>query len=395
MILGVIAFVVALLVSISLHEAGHLVTAKKFGMKASQYFVGFGPTIWSRFRGETEYGVKALPLGGYVKIVGMTPLEEVHPDDERRAFYRQPGPQRAVVLAAGSVTHFLLAFLLLLVIAMGLGIPSEGQPTTTVAGVSPCVPSSPGAECTESDQRSPATRAGLQPGDEIVALGGQQVAGWNELSRAIQNHPRGPAEVAVVRDGERVTVTADLAAGPDGSGSFLGVQPRLIYQEPTRLGPIDSVVFAGTAMGQMVVLAGDVLVELPSTIPNLFSEERGEDGGGAASIVGAAHFSGQAIAADVPLQQRLLYFLSIVISLNLFVGILNLLPLLPMDGGHLAVLVYERSRAAVARLRGRADPGPVDMRKLLPATYAVVVLLVGFGMLLILADIVNPLRLPQ
>lgn len=391
MILGVIAFIVALLVSITLHEAGHLVTAKKFGMKASQFFVGFGPTIWSRFRGETEYGVKALPLGGFVKIVGMTPLEDVDPADERRAFYRQPGPQRAVVLAAGSATHFLITFVLLLVVAMGVGIPGEGPPTRTVGVVFQCVSPNANGQCRESAPTSPAAKAGLRSGDKIVAVDGRQVSDWAELSRAIETHPPSPTELTVLRDGERVTLRADLAANPNGAGSLLGFAP----QTTGRLGPVDSVVFAGTAMGQMVALVGDVLVELPSTIPNLFSDDRGEDGGGAASIVGAAYFSGQAIAADAPLQQRLLIFLSIIISLNLFVGILNLLPLLPLDGGHLAVLVYERSRAAIARLRGRADPGPVDMKKLLPATYAVVVLLIGFGMLLILADIVNPLRLPQ
>lgn len=388
MILGVTAFIVALLVSISLHEAGHLVTAKKFGMKASQYFVGFGPTLWSRFRGETEYGIKALPLGGYVKIVGMTPLEDVDPADESRAFYRQPGLKRAVVLAAGSVTHFAITFVLLLVVAMGVGIP--GPATTTVGNVFECIPSGQQTECAASDPASPAVQAGLQPGDEIVAVDGRQVGNWDELDRAIENHPPTQAEITVLRDGERMTLRADLVANPDGPGSVLGFSPRVTE----RLGPLDAVVFSGTAMGQMVILVGDVLVELPSTIPNLFSEDRGEEGG-AASIVGAAYVSGQAIAADAPVQQRLLTFLSIIISLNIFIGILNLLPLLPMDGGHLAVLAYERSRAAVARLRGRADPGPVDMKKLLPATYAVVVLLIGFGMLLILADIVNPLRLPQ
>ncbi|MQA85531.1 MAG: PDZ domain-containing protein [Streptosporangiales bacterium] len=393
MILGVVAFVVALLVSLAIHEAGHLVTAKKFGMKASQYFIGFGPTIWSRQRGETEYGFKALPLGGYVKIVGMTPLEEVDPADEPRAFYRQPGPQRAVVLAAGSVTHFVLAFVLLLVVAMGLGLPGEGQATATVGAVSKCVPSSPNAECTGTDRRSPAAQAGLRPGDRIVALDGREVAGWAELSRAIENHPAGPTEITVVRNGERVSLRANLTSSPAGSGSFLGIEPRIVYQEPQRLGPVDAAVFAGDMMGRMFVMVGQVLAELPAAIPHLFSEERGENGGGVGSIVGAAYVSGQAVAADAPARERAITFLSIVISLNLFVGVLNLLPLLPMDGGHLAVLLYERSRAGIARLRGRADPGPVDMRKLLPATYAVVVLLIGLGVLLILADIVNPLTL--
>lgn len=389
MILGVIAFVVALLVSITLHEAGHLVTAKKFGMKASQFFVGFGPTLWSRMRGETEYGIKALPLGGFVKIVGMTPLEEVDPADEPRAFYRQPGPQRAVVLAAGSVTHFLITFVLLLVVAMGIGIPGQ-TPTTTVGTISPCVPAKPSAGCTASDPPSPAAEAGLRPGDRIVAVDGTRVTSWDDLAATIERHPPSTTEVTVVRDGERLTLRADLATRPEGSGSFLGFTPSGGVQ---RLGPVDSVVYAGQKMGEMVVLVGQVLADLPSTIPHLFSEDRGESGGGAASIVGAAYISGQAIADDAPAREKALIFLSIIISLNLFVGILNLLPLLPMDGGHLAVLAFERARAGVARLRGRPDPGPVDMKKLLPATYAVVVLLVGFGVLLIFADIVNPLTL--
>lgn len=390
-VLGWAVFFVALLVSVMLHEAGHFVTAKRFGMKATQFFVGFGPTLWSRMKGETEYGIKAIPAGGFVKIVGMTPLEDVDPADEPRAFYRQKAVPRAIVLAAGSFMHFVIAFVLLLVIAMGLGLPDQQKPTTTVGSVSACVPASDTAPCKPGDPVSPARRAGLREGDEVVAFAGHPVHSWEGLAAAIRSHGPGPADLTVIRGGRRVTLHADLVPAKGHPGSFLGMGPQL---RAVRLGPAAAVVFSGRAIGSMLNGVGQVLADLPAAIPKLFSPQRADTpGGSVGSIIGAARYSGEVLAADTSWSVRVSRLLVIVVSLNVFVGAFNMLPLLPLDGGHLAVLLYERARAWIARLRGRPDPGMVDMRKLLPATYVVFVLLIGLGMLLVLADIVNPLSI--
>lgn len=387
-VLGVLAFVLGLLVSIMLHEAGHLVTAKRFGMKATEYFVGFGPRVWSFRRGETEYGIKAIPAGGYVKITGMAQEEDLPPEDEPRSFYRKPAWQRAIVLGSGSAVHFLIALVLLFLMASAIGLPGNSR---TVGEVSPCVPQGGSAECTSSDPRSPAARAGLQEGDRIVAFAGERVEGWQELEGAIEEHGSGEATLTVVRDGERRSLDADLASRGQGRG-FLGVSPEVRID---RLGPMEGVVFAGDSFGRFIVATAQVFAALPQAIPDLFSADRGEGspGTGVASVVGVARASGGLFSDAGSWPVMLFLFSSIMVSVNISVGILNLLPLMPLDGGRLAVLGFERARTGLYRLFGRADPGPVDITKLLPVTSLVIILLIGFGVMLILADIVNPVTL--
>src|ERR1022692_1912578 len=206
LLLGWIIFVFALLFSIMLHEAGHFATAKKFRMKVTQFFVGFGQTLWSTTKGETEYGIKVLPLGGFVKITGMTALEDVDPADEARSFRQQPGWQRIIVLAAGSFMHFALAFFLLIVLAAGLGL--ENDNTTAIGTVDSCVPASAQAlsqgSCTGSLGTSPAKLAGLQAGDKIISIGGTRVRNWTQLGAAIRAQPAGHStSVVVQRDGRQ------------------------------------------------------------------------------------------------------------------------------------------------------------------------------------------------
>jgi membrane-associated protease RseP (regulator of RpoE activity) len=389
-LLGVAAFVLALLLTVVLHEAGHLLTAKRFGMKASQFFAGFGATLWSRQRGETEYGIKAIPLGGFVKIVGYTPLEKVDPADEPRAFYRQPAARRAVVIGAGVVVNILLAFVLLLVLAMGVGIPSDSAASTVVRRVSPCV--SAADVCTPRDPESPSKKAGLRARDKVVSFGGRTVRDWNQLSAAIRAaKPGSTVAVVVERGGSRLTLPATVA-DLGGSGYF-GLEP---VARTERLGPVGAVRFAGRFMGDMTVSIGGVVVDIPHAIPKLFGHERASSPGGqAGSIVGGAEASGQVFSSSDTWRDKFTTFILLIVSLNLFVGLLNLVPLLPLDGGHLAVLCYERIKALVFRVRGRPDPGPVDMTKLMPLTYVAVTLLVGLGVLLILADVINPLKVPQ
>ena len=392
-LLGVLIFVVALLFSIMLHEAGHFLTAKKFGMKVTQFFVGFGQTLWSRRKGETEYGVKVIPAGGYVKIVGMTEMEDVDPADEPRSFRRQPGWQRIIVLAAGSFMHFALAFLLLFALAVGVGLASPST-ATTVGAIDSCVPASLTAGCTAADPASPAKQVGIKAGDNIIAVGGTPVRNWDQMGKVIRRQPAGtPVSVTVERGGRQVTLHPSPAVIHGRQGSYLGISPVIAFQ---RSSPLGAVSYAGSQFGQIMAGSVKVVASLPRAIPDLFAKNRASTPGGqVTSVVGAGDVTGQVIASKIGWQPKVSLVLLIVASLNIFVGAFNLLPLLPLDGGHLAVVIYERCRAWLARLRGRPDPGPVDFRKLIPVSVGVFALLVGLGLLLIMADLVNPVHVLQ
>ena len=391
-LLGVAIFVVALLISVMLHEAGHFATAKLFGMKATQFFVGFGRTIWSRQRGETEYGIKAIPAGGFVKIVGMTDLEDVDPADEPRSFRNQPGWQRITVLAAGSFMHFALAFVLLFIVAVGIGQQATGG-GTSVGTVESCVPANLTSGCAKGDPASPASDAGIRVGDKIVSIAGIRVATWSQMGNAIRGQQAGQVVPVVVdRHGHLVTLHARLAHLAR-HGSYLGVSPPLVFQP---VGPVSAVSYAGREFWQMLSGSASVVASLPKAIPDLFAKNRASTPGGqVTSVVGAGDVTGQVLAARIGWQPKAELVLLIIASLNIFVGAFNLLPLLPLDGGHIAVVMYERARAGLARLLGRPDPGPVDVRRLVPVSVGVFALLVGVGLLLIMADLVNPVHILQ
>ncbi|HUZ24363.1 MAG TPA: site-2 protease family protein [Streptosporangiaceae bacterium] len=392
-LLGVVIFVLALLISVMLHEAGHFLTAKKFHMKVTQFFVGFGQTIWSRMRGETEYGIKVLPLGGFVKITGMTALEDVDPADEPRSFRRQPGWQRAIVLVAGSFMHFALAFVLLFILAVGVGVTN----TTTIGSISPCLPQTVKAlnsgTCAKGLPASPAKQAGLRAHDKVVSIAGKPVSNWTEVGNVIRAQPVGkPVAVVVDRGGRDLTLSVTPGTVAGRHGSYLGIEDQ-IFQ---RVGPLSGVAYAGSTFGQVLKLSGQAAARLPAALPDLFAKNRAKTAAGnVSSIVGAANDAGQVVAAGGGWQFTVAELLLLVISLNIFVGAFNLLPLLPLDGGHLAIVIYERVRAWLARLRGRPDPGLVDMQKLVPVSVGVFALLVGLGLILIAADIFNPVHLTQ
>jgi membrane-associated protease RseP (regulator of RpoE activity) len=392
-LLGVVIFVVALLVSVMLHEAGHFLTAKKFHMKVTQFFVGFGQTIWSRMRGETEYGIKALPFGGFVKITGMTALEEVDPADEARSFRRKPGWQRAIVLLAGSFMHFALAFVLLFLLAVAIGVPG----TNSIGAVTKCLPRTLKAldsgRCAAGEPASPAELAGIKANDKIIAVNGRAVSSWTQLGDVIKAQKVGkPIPVEVDRNGRDLTLTVTPGAISGRHGAYLGIEDM----EFLHLNPLSGFAYAGSTFGEVLRLSGDAAAKLPSALPDLFRKDRSKTAGGdVSSVVGAADDAGQVVEAGGGWQYTVSALLLIVISLNIFVGAFNLLPLLPLDGGHLAVVIYERIRAWLARLRGRPDPGLVDMQKLIPLSVGVFVLLVGLGLVLIAADIFNPVHLTQ
>jgi membrane-associated protease RseP (regulator of RpoE activity) len=392
-LLGWIIFIFALLFSIMLHEFGHFATAKKFRMKVTQFFVGFGQTLWSVVRGETEYGVKAIPAGGYVKIVGMTALEDVDPEDEPRSFRRKPPWQRMIVLAAGSFMHFALAFVLLFILAAGIGLSNTNS--STIGVIDPCVPTSITAtSCAKSDPASPAVKAGFRSGDKIIAIGGTRVGNWNQLGAAIRaQKPGTPVAVTVIRDGHQVILHPSMATVKGRKGAYLGISPAVLY---AAVNPARGVTYAGSEFGQIVVGSVSALGSIPKAIPELFAKNRSStSGGNVTSVVGAGEYTGEAFAAKVGWQTKVSIVLFIVISLNIWIGMVNLLPLLPMDGGHLAVVIYEQIRTWIARLRRRPDPGLVDMRKLLPLSLGVFAVLIGFSLLLIVADLANPVHIPQ
>jgi membrane-associated protease RseP (regulator of RpoE activity) len=394
-LIGWVIFLVALLFSVMLHETGHFVTAKKFGMKVTRYFVGFGPTLWSTRRGETEYGIKALPLGGFVKIIGMHSLDDVDdPADEPRSFRRQPAWQRIVVLCAGSFMHFVLAFLLIFGLALGIGI--ENDTTTQLGTISKCVAANTTqlnkGHCTASDQASPAKLAGLRIGDQVTAFNGTPVSNWNQLGDAIRKAPAGSqAAITVKRGSQTLTLHATLATVSGRSGAYLGIAPTVVFQTAN---PVRAVQYAGSAFGQVLVGSGKAVAALPGALPKLFSKDRGSTAAGqVSSVVGAAEATGAAVAANVGWQYKVSFVLLLIASLNIFVGAFNMLPLLPLDGGHVAAILWERIRAWYARLRKRPDPGLVDMAKLLPVSFSIFVVLMFFGVALVLADIVNPVNI--
>jgi membrane-associated protease RseP (regulator of RpoE activity) len=395
-LIGWVIFLFALLVSVMLHETGHFVLAKKFGMKVTRYFVGFGPTIWSTWRGETEYGIKALPVGGFVKIIGMHSLDDPDdPADEYRAFRRQPAWQRILVLSAGSFMHFVLAFVLIAGVALGIGIENDN---TQVGTLSACVPVSLSAynnsSCTGSHVTSPAKLAGLRIGDVVTAVDGRPVSNFTQLTNAVRSLPAGtPITITVRRAGKLVNLHAAVAHINGRSGSYLGIAPEgVVFQIPS---PWRALTYTGSAFGQTIAGSASAVAALPSALPKIFnSKERDTTPGGqVVSVVGAADATGQAVAANVGWQYKVSFILLLIASLNIFVGIFNMLPLLPLDGGHIAAISYERIRAWLARLRGRPDPGLADISKLLPVSFSVFAVIMFFGVILVLADIFNPVNL--
>ena len=395
-LLGVVIFVVAVLISVALHEAGHFLTAKKFGMKVTQFFVGFGNTVWSTKRGETEYGIKSLPFGAFVRITGMTTFDEVAPEDEPRAMRNKPRWQRAIVMVAGSFMHFALAFVLLISLALIVGQANDN--TTTIGSVSSCTPASATAlnqgSCQHSQGTAPARQAGIRAGDKIIAIAGQPVHTWTQLGSVIRAQPAGrPVSVIVQRGSTRLTLSVTPATIPGRRGSYLGIGDALIFQ---RASPVGALSFSGSAFGQVLTGSAAAVAKLPAALPDLFAKNRSHTpAGNVSSVVGVANIAGQAVAAGGGWRVTVADLLLIIISLNIFIGAFNLLPLLPLDGGHLAVIFYEQVRAWLARLRRRPDPGLVDLQRLVPVSVGVFALLIGLGVLLMAADIFNPVHLVQ
>ncbi|MGH3754059.1 MAG: M50 family metallopeptidase [Pseudonocardiaceae bacterium] len=398
-VLGVVLFAVGIGISIALHEAGHMYSAKAFGMKVRRYFIGFGPTLFSFRRGETEYGLKLIPAGGFCDIAGMTALEELPPEDRKRAFFRFATWKRVVVLSAGSLTHFALGIVLIYVMAVSTGLPDldRAPAPAVVAGVSECIAPRADGSC-QPGSPAPARDAGLQAGDRVLAVAGTPVRDFSELVIAIQNRS-GPTEFRLERDGRQRTVQVDVATVPasalggpgDKPVGAIGVRAQSAGPVTLRYGPVDAVGQTITFTGTMFANTWVGLQQFPHKVPLLLDRIAGEDRPDSpVSVVGASVLGGDAAGFGA-----WWFFLFLLSAMNLFFGFFNLVPLLPLDGGHIAVNVYEGVRNAIRRAFGRPNGPPVDYTRLMPLTYAVMIVLIGVGALSITADIINPIRLPR
>ncbi len=373
---GIIAFAIALLLSVMIHEFGHYITAKRFDMKVTEFFLGFGKRLWSFTRGETEFGIKAIPAGGYCRIEGMTPRDEMPIGEESRAFFGATTTRKLIVLGAGSFAHFVIGFLLIFSIFFGVGV------NTLLSDISQVAPN------------SAAAAAGFQPGDKITAVNGKKVTNWYEDSQAIRDSQGKELSFTVLRDGNEITISAAPTYVESDKRYVLGVVTKIGTQ---REGFIPSISESGRAIAVLTRESVKALIALPTKVPQLIRQTFGgeeRDPNGLVGVVGAARVSGDAVSSNkLNNTERLGTFLLLVASLNIFVGLFNLLPLLPLDGGHMAVAIADEIRAFFARLRGKPRPAGIDVNVLTPITMTVFVVLAVLTSILLIADIFNPVSL--
>ncbi len=433
-IVGVLVIALGLLVSIALHEWGHYYPAKKFGVYISQFMIGFGPTFFSRTKGDTEYGIKAIPLGGYVAMAGMyapsepggkpeasttgffdqvvgdsaAPQTATELDIDTRSFYRLPLHRRIIIMLGGPVMNLLIAIVLYAVVLMGFGVPSL---SLTVGSVSECVVPATElrSECLPEDPAAPGAAAGILPGDRILSVAGEPVDGWFRVTEIIRTSPGRPVAVVVDRGGEDVQLSVTPLLSEryafDESGEilvdeagnpvveyvgFVGIGSSFVNQR-------QSVTTVLPAVWGNVVGVVRIIVTLPERLVDVAQAAFGaqeRDPNGPLSVVGVGRIAGEIASVDsLAVRDRVSSLIGILASLNVALFVFNLIPLLPLDGGHVAVGLYEGAKRRVYRALGKSDPGPVNASKLIPVTLVVVGILGSMSLLLMYADIVNPIRL--
>lgn len=481
-VFGILIVVVGLAVSIGLHEIGHLVPAKLFGVKVTQYMVGFGKTLWSKRKGETEYGIKAIPLGGYVAMTGMYPpkkpgdvprasttgflntvvqqgptrnrvagdaaASDAHPnadlvselerigdveptelrrgvagivDDARaasaetiaegedhRTFYRLPMWKKIVVMLGGPFMNLVLAFLFFGIVLVGFGVP---QSSTTLGQLNQClVPASSSATtCAASDPEAPAAAAGLLPGDRVVAVDGATITDWNQFRTLIAESPGTPLQVMIERDNSDMTLSLTPVANErietdaagevvtDASGDPVYETVGMIGATPASEMVPQPITAVPAFVGENVAQVAGVIVRLPERMVDIWNAAFGteaRDPNGPISVVGVGRLAGEIVSVEeAPVAARAQTMFGLLGSLNVALFVFNLVPLMPLDGGHIAGALYEGAKRGIARLRRKPDPGPIDTAKMVPVTFAVVVVLGAMSLLLIYADLVKPVSL--
>ncbi len=442
-IVGVLVIALGVALSIGLHEIGHLVPAKRFGVKVTQYMVGFGPTIWSRQRGETEYGIKAVPLGGYIRMIGMFPpkpgddpsllrasstgrfsqlmdqarqdsMDEVGPGDEDRVFYKLSVPKKVVVMLGGPTMNLLIAFVLFGGLLTLYGIPTA---TPLISSVAACAPTAapttadPQPACAPGDPASPAAQAGLQAGDRIVSVDGTAVTRWDQVTPLIRQAAGSTLTLGVDRSGRQVTLQAPIAAlnraayvdndkvKVDSNGKVVTERVGYLGATPTGEQVKGTVAQVPGFVWNVFTQTASVVVNVPQKMVGVVQAAFGSgerDPNGPISVVGVGRAGGEIASADLGADgtlAKIMTLLSLIASLNMALFVFNLIPLLPLDGGHVAGALWEGLKRNGARILGKADPGHVDVAKMLPVAYTMALVLISMSALLIYADIVKPVKL--
>ena len=406
-VLGIVLFALAILVSVALHECGHMWVARATGMKVRRYFVGFGPTVWSTMRpnrlGHTEYGLKAVPLGGFCDIAGMTSVEELAPEDEKYAMFRQEVWKRVAVLFAGPGMNFVIGLVLLYGIAVVWGLPNLHPPTTAIVGETACVsPEVSKGKLGDCTGPGPAALAGIKPGDTVVKVGGTDVENFEQMVAAVRKlDAPTPFVVQRTENGQtrEFTTTVDVTSTQrftregDGTATAVGAVGIAAAQfGPTQYNPLSAAPATVAFTGDLMVELGKSLAKIPTKVGALWHSIGGgeRDPDTPISVVGASIIGGDTV--DHGLWVAFWFFLA---QLNFVLGAVNLLPLLPFDGGHIAIAVYEKIRNLIRSTRGKVAAAPVNYLKLMPATYVVLVVVGGYMLLTVTADLVNPIRLFQ
>ncbi|GAA2682813.1 M50 family metallopeptidase [Nonomuraea recticatena] len=428
-IAGIVVFVLGLMASIALHEIGHLVPAKLFGVRVTQYMVGFGGTMWSKRKGETEYGIKWIPFGGYIRMIGMLPprpgddpaklrrastgpfqglidtardvaQEEVRPGDEDRVFYRKKWWQKVIIMSGGPLMNLVLAFILFAVLLMGFGLPTPKPIVSPLTATCVIPANQPIRPCKPTDPPTPAAKAGMKVGDQLVTFNGAKITSWDDTTKKIRSHGAGPVKIGIVRDGKPMTLDVTLISQDrpaiddpkriEKNVGFLGVGPTEVYETQS----------LGAVVGYMGDLTGRVaqsMLNLPQKMVGVWNaafsgHERDREG--PVGVVGAGRMGGEILASEaLSDREKIMIFLNLLAGFNLAIGMFNLIPLLPLDGGHIAGGLWEGLKRAYARVMRRPEPSYVDIAKVLPLTYALAMVMIVMAGLLVYADLVNPIRL--
>ncbi|GAA1146074.1 site-2 protease family protein [Kribbella jejuensis] len=426
-ILGIVLFVLGVLISVALHEMGHMIPAKAFGMKVTQFFVGFGRTVWSFKRGETEYGIKSIPAGGFVRIIGMMPpakgqdpskvrkantgpiqslvenartaeYETIAPEDNGRLFYQKVWWKKLIVMASGPLVNVLIAAVLFTGLFTLYG---DRVPQTTISTVTDCVipanQATPDRKCQDGDKVSPAKQAGFQVGDKIVSFNGTAITSWDQLTPLIRANTDKAATIVVERNGQQLTLHTNTIVNQvlDTPGSDKYVSVGFLGVSPVNKLERQSVGYALDKMGNYTVATVQALGRFPEKLVGVAKSIVGgkRDADSPMSVVGASRVAGEIAASNLDVGAKAATLVLLLASLNLFLALFNFIPLLPLDGGHMIGAIWEGIRRGLAKLFGRPDPGYVDVAKLLPIAYVAASVIVVMGVLLVIADIVNPIKL--